>query len=89
MQHNTKWIPCIATKLMDGVRQTLRLHHYSYETEKVYSQWIPRLILFHDKRHAKEIGAIEIQSSRVFEFQPHVVFDGDTARTPHELSPRP
>lgn len=79
----------MATKLMDEVRQTLRLHHYSYETENIYSQWIRRLILFHDKRHPKEIGAVEIQSSRVFEFQPHVVFDRDTAPTLHELSPRP
>ena len=47
---------------MDEVRRIARLHHYSYETEKAYSQWIRRFILFHQKRHPKEMGAVEVQA---------------------------
>jgi len=47
---------------MDEVRDTLRLHHYSFRTEESYLKWIRRFILFHDKRHPREMGATEIQS---------------------------
>jgi hypothetical protein len=38
-------------KLLDQVREALRLKHYSYRTEQAYVDWITRYILFHDKRH--------------------------------------
>lgn len=47
-------------KLLDQVRQALRLKHYSYETEKTYVQWIKRFIFFHDKRHPEEMGKEEV-----------------------------
>ena len=47
-------------KLLDRVRQVLRRKHYSYRTEQSYIQWIKRYILFHNKRHPKEMGAPEI-----------------------------
>ena len=34
-------------KLMDQVRQVLRYHHYAYQTEKTYCDWIVRYIRFH------------------------------------------
>ncbi len=37
-----------------------RLHHYSSRTEEVYVDWARRFILFHGKRHAKEMGADEV-----------------------------
>jgi hypothetical protein len=37
-------------KLLDSVRQTLRLKQYSYRTEQSYVGWIKRFILFHQKR---------------------------------------
>ena len=43
---------------MDQVRDTLRFLHYSLRTEETYLQWIRRFILFHDKRHPKEIGVL-------------------------------
>jgi integron integrase len=52
----------MAMKLMEQVSRAIRLHHYSYETEKSYSQWIRRFILFHNKRHPKDMGAEEIQA---------------------------
>lgn len=51
-----------APKLLDQVRDTIRLKHYSPRTEKTYVGWIRRYILFHDKKHPKEMGAREIET---------------------------
>jgi integron integrase len=48
-------------KLLDRVRDTLRMHHYSYRTEAAYVGWIRRFILFHDKRHPADMGRTEIE----------------------------
>jgi hypothetical protein len=50
-------------KLLNQVRDVLRLKHYAYTTEESYVQWIRRLILFHQKRHPKEMGSSEICQS--------------------------
>jgi hypothetical protein len=42
--------------LLDQVREILRLRHYSRSTEKTYVFWIRRYILFHHKRHPREMG---------------------------------
>lgn len=47
-------------RLMDQVRDALRVHHYSLRTEQSYLQWIRRFILFHGKRHPREMGEAEI-----------------------------
>ena len=47
-------------RLLDRVREALRLHHYSRRTEKAYVHWIRRYILFHGKRHPAEMGADEV-----------------------------
>ena len=43
-------------KLMDQVRTIIRLRGLSYRTEETYCDWIRRYILFHGKRHPKEMG---------------------------------
>src|SRR5438552_2196763 len=48
-----------APKLIDVVRDALRARHYSRRTEKAYIGWIRRYILFHGKRHPRELGAAE------------------------------
>ncbi|MEM9090952.1 MAG: integron integrase [Cyanobacteria bacterium P01_F01_bin.53] len=48
-------------KLLDQVREAIRVKHYSYRTEETYVQWIRRYILFHDKRHPKDMGVPEIE----------------------------
>src|SRR5947207_3873575 len=48
-----------AAKLIDVVRDALRARHYSRRTEKAYIGWIRRYILFHGKRHPRELGAAE------------------------------
>jgi integron integrase len=49
-------------KLLDQVRDSIRLKHYSYRTEVTYVQWIRRYILFHQKRHPKDMGVPEIEA---------------------------
>lgn len=49
-------------KLLDRVKTELRTNHYSLRTEKTYISWIRRFILFHNKRHPKEMGAEEIRT---------------------------
>jgi integron integrase len=48
------------TKLLDQVRETIRTKHYSYRTEQTYVQWIRGYILFHGKKHPKDMGEEEI-----------------------------
>jgi site-specific recombinase XerD len=47
-------------KLLDQLSETLRTKHYSLRTEQTYIAWVRRYILFHDKRHPREMGAAEI-----------------------------
>ena len=49
-------------KLLDKVRQRIRLKGYSIRTERSYTEWIKRFILFHDKRHPKDMGKKEIEA---------------------------
>ncbi|MEJ2382668.1 MAG: integron integrase [Gammaproteobacteria bacterium] len=48
------------TRLLDRVRDALRVRHYSIRTEQSYVQWIKRYILFHGKRHPDDMGAEEL-----------------------------
>ncbi len=48
-------------KLLDQLRDAIRLKHYSIRTENSYVDWIRRYILFHNTRHPSEMGAPEIQ----------------------------
>ena len=47
-------------RLLDLVRQAVRLRHYSPRTEQAYVRWIRRFILFHQKRHPAELGGSEV-----------------------------
>lgn len=47
-------------RLLDQVREAIRIRHYSIRTEQAYLQWIRRFILFHGKRHPREMGAPEL-----------------------------
>ena len=49
-------------KLLDQVVAKIRFKHYSRRTEQSYSHWIKRFILFHGKRHPKDMGAPEIEA---------------------------
>ncbi|MFP3979753.1 MAG: phage integrase N-terminal SAM-like domain-containing protein [Desulfobacterales bacterium] len=47
-------------KLLDQVRNLIRTKHYSIRTEETYVGWIRKFILFHGKRHPKDMGEKEI-----------------------------
>jgi integron integrase len=47
-------------KLLERVRQAIRARHYSRRTEDAYIFWIRRYILFHGKRHPRELGAAAV-----------------------------
>jgi integron integrase len=49
-------------KLLDQMRDVIRLKHYAYRTEETYVQWVKRYILFHEKRHPREMGRAEIEA---------------------------
>ena len=49
-------------KLLDQIRDAIRLKHYSYSTEKTYVHWARRYILYHNKRHPAEMGVAEIEA---------------------------
>ena len=56
----------IKKKLLDIVRDKIRLKHYSISTEKTYIFWIKHYIFFHNKKHPIEMGKDEIEAFLTF-----------------------
>ena len=54
-------LPAKPPRLLDQVRAVIRALHYSPRTEDAYVGWIRRYILFHDKRHPKDLGTAEVE----------------------------
>jgi hypothetical protein len=48
-------------RLLERVREVMRLKHLSLKTEKSYLYYIRDFILFHNKRHPREMGVAEIR----------------------------
>lgn len=61
-------------RLLDQVREQIRLKHYSIRTERVYCEWVKRFIRFHKYRHPLEMGAGEVES-----FLSHLAVDKDVS----------
>jgi len=61
-------------KLLERVRDVIRVKHYSLRTERTYCDWIERFIRFHRMRHPSEMGAAEVG-----EFLTHLARDGHVA----------
>src|SRR6266566_2754827 len=61
-------------KLLERVRDVIRLKHYSLRTERTYCDWIERFIRFHRIRHPSEMGAAEVG-----EFLTHLARDGNVS----------
>jgi integron integrase len=51
-----------APRLLDQVRDRLRVKHYSLRTEQAYVAWIRRFILANDKRHPRDMGGDEVEA---------------------------
>jgi integron integrase len=67
-------MPTPPRKLLDQVRDHLRLKHYALRTEEAYVDWIRRFILFHHKRHPAEMDAPEVEA-----FLTHLAVDENVA----------
>lgn len=68
-------------KLLDCVHAVARMRHLSLGTERAYSDWIKRFILFHKKRHPKEMGTDEIRL-----FLSHLAVDGNVAASTQNVA---
>src|SRR5574338_508411 len=66
--------PARGPKLLDQVRDRIRVKHYSLRTEEAYVDWIKRYILHHGKRHPKELGASDVEA-----FLTHLAVHGRVA----------
>ena len=49
------FMPNPKLKLLDQVSEVMRFKHYSIRTETSYRDWIKPFILFHSKRHPREL----------------------------------
>jgi len=61
----------LAPRLLDRLREAIRVRHYSRRTEKAYVGWVRRFVLFHDKRHPQEMGKAEVSA-----FLSHLATEG-------------
>jgi len=50
-------LPNPKAKILDQVREVLRLRHYSIRTEQSYCDWIRRYIKFHHMTSREELAA--------------------------------
>lgn len=67
-------------KLLDQVREQIRVRHYSIKTERTYIGWIKRYILFHQKKHTIDIGKVEIEA-----FLIHLAVDRKVSATTRKM----
>ncbi len=49
-------------RLLDRVREAIRIRHYSFRTEQQYVGWIRRFIVFHGRRHPLTLGGNDVES---------------------------
>ena len=61
-------------RLLEQVRDRIRVKHYSIRTEQAYLGWIKRFILFHGKRHPLTLGAPDVER-----FLSHLAVAGKVA----------
>ena len=61
-------------KLLEELRDGLRARHYALRTEESYISWVRKYILFHNKRHPKNMGEKEINA-----FLTHLALEKNVA----------
>lgn len=61
-------------RLLDQIRDRIRLKHYSIRTENTYVDWVKRFILFHGKRHPSSTGKADVEA-----FLSHLAVNGKVA----------
>jgi integron integrase len=48
--------------LFEVARERIRTQHLSYRTEQAYLSWIRRYVNFHDRKHPREMGGVEVEN---------------------------
>ena len=66
-------------KLLDRVREEIRTRHCSRRTEEAYVSWIRRFIVFHGKRHPRDLGEVEVSA-----YVSHLAARGVSASTQNQ-----
>ena len=66
----------MAKKLLEIMRDKIRFKHYSISTERTYLHWTKRYILYHNKKHPKDMGKFEIEA-----FLTHLAVDNNVSPT--------
>ena len=54
------WSPPPQPRLLDSLRHAIRRRHYSIRTEDTSVDWARRFILFHGKRHPRDLGPEDV-----------------------------
>ena len=57
-----RFIPNPNLKFMEQCREVMRFRRLALRSEQAYLEWIKRFILFHDKRHPKDMGVAEVRA---------------------------
>ena len=57
-----RFIPNPKLKFMEQCREVMRFRRLAYRSEQAYLEWIKRFILFHEKRHPKDMGEPEVRA---------------------------
>ena len=57
-----RFLPNPKLKLREQLREVCRFRHLSHRTDNAYWHWMKGYILFHGKRHPREMGAAEVQA---------------------------
>jgi hypothetical protein len=55
-------VPNPKLRLREQLREVMRFKHYSLRTEESYWNWIRQFILFHGKRHPRDMGEAEVHA---------------------------
>ena len=74
------------TKILDQIRQVLRLHHYSIHTERAYLDWIKRYIAFHRMKSRDDLAESE---QKIEAFLTHLAVDQGVAAATQNQATNP
>ena len=78
-QSNVIPLPALrSVKLLDRLRERIRLMHYSRRTEQAYVYWCKAFIRFHTLRHPAEMGKEEVER-----FLTHLAVERQVAASTH------
>src|SRR5207253_8242956 len=69
-------VPNPKLKLMDQVREVMRLRHHSMHTERSYCNWILRFIRFHQMKSRADLEDAE---TKIEAFLSHLAVNGKVA----------